>query len=91
MYTHPVGDILRRNNVSFHIYADDTQVYVAFDPQIDGECERALNKLQICVRQMKSWMSQNRLQLNQEKTEFFFFFYFYFLLRPLRDSSVICQ
>ena len=42
MYIHPVGDILRRNNVSFHIYADDTQVYVAFDPRIDGECERAL-------------------------------------------------
>ena len=71
MYTHPVGDILRRNNVSFHIYADDTQVYVAFDPRIDGECERSLNKLQICVRQIKSWMSQNKLQLNQEKTEFF--------------------
>ena len=84
MYIHPVGDILRRNNVSFHIYADDTQVYVAFDPRIDGECERALNKLQICVRQIKSWMSQNKLHLNQEKTEFF-------LLRPLRDSSVICR
>ena len=70
MYTHPVGDILRRNNVSFHIYADDTQVYVAFDPRIDGECERALNK-PVCVRQIKSWMSQNKLQLNQEKTEFF--------------------
>ena len=83
MYTHPVGDILRRNNVSFHIYADDTQVYVVFDPRIDGECERALNKLQICVRQIKSWMSQNKLQLNQEKTEF--------LLQPLRDSSVTCR
>ena len=35
------------------------------------ECERALNKLQICVRQIKSWMSQNKLKLNLEKTEFF--------------------
>ena len=74
MYIHPVGDILRRNNVSFHMYADDTSVYVAFDPWIDGECERALNKLQICVRQIKSWMWQNKLQLNQENTEGFFFY-----------------
>ena len=33
---------------------DDAQVYVTFDPRIDGVCERALNKLQICVRQIKS-------------------------------------
>ncbi|XP_072039764.1 uncharacterized protein [Amphiura filiformis] len=71
MYTHPVGDILRRNNVSFHIYADDTQVYVSFDPRIPDECERALNRLKTCVHQIKSWMSQNKLQLNQEKTEFY--------------------
>ena len=64
MCTHPVGDILCRNNVSFHIYVDNTQVYVAFDPQIDGQCERVFNKRQICVHQIKSWMWQDKLQLN---------------------------
>ena len=30
MYTHPVGKTLHDNNISYHIYADDTQLYVTF-------------------------------------------------------------
>ena len=73
MYTHPIGDILRRYNVRFHIYADDTQIYVTFDPRIPGEYERALERLRMCVREIKAWMRQNKLQLNEEKTEFCIF------------------
>ena len=71
MYTHPVGEILRRNNVDFHTYADDTQIYVVFDPRNDAECELALNRLKTCVHEIKTWMTKNMLQLNQAKTEFF--------------------
>ena len=70
-YTHPLGSILRSNDVKYHIYADDTQILVSFDPRIEGACAEALNKLQSCVEQIKQWMLINKLQLNESKTEFF--------------------
>jgi len=28
MYTEPVGEIIKRYNIKYHCYADDTQVYM---------------------------------------------------------------
>ena len=63
----PIGDICRRHGVLFHIYADDTQVYLAFPP---GEEQSAIEKLECCLHEIKSWMTNNWLQLNDSKTEF---------------------
>ena len=30
LYTGPVGDIIRHHGLSFHLYADDTQIYIKF-------------------------------------------------------------
>ena len=66
----PLGDIFRRHGVSFHIYADDTQIYVSFLP---GEEEAALTKLENCLEEVRQWMAANWLQLNDSKTEFIIF------------------
>ena len=70
MYTSPIGDIIRKHNICFHAYADDVQLYSEFSPRIAGDCERALSNLTACITELNSWMVQNKLQLNQDKTEF---------------------
>ena len=71
IYTLPVGDIARHHGVNYHVYADDTQLYVSFDPSDPLELENALTVLQNCIKDIKIWMNVNKLKLNESKTEFF--------------------
>ena len=71
VYTLPVGDIARHHQISYHIYADDTQLYISFNPNVPGEMNRAISKLEKCISDIKTWMTVNKLKLNDDKTEFF--------------------
>ena len=69
IYTTPVGDIIRQHGVSFHQYADDTQLYVAFDPTSQHSVETADVTMESCISHLRSWMVQNMLKFNDNKTE----------------------
>ena len=63
IYMLPLSDIIHSYGISFHCYADDTQMYIPIgsnDSQIQVES---------CLTAIKRWMSQNYLQLNTGKTE----------------------
>ena len=66
----PLGDIFRKHGIPFHIYADDTQVYAPFD-LIDETT--TLERLELCLLEVKDWMAANCLKLNESKTEFIVF------------------
>ena len=67
LYTKDITAIALKHGLSIHIYADDTQLYIAFKP-IEN-----LNSLKTqisnCLKEIKSWMSRNFLQVNESKTE----------------------
>jgi hypothetical protein len=67
VYTLPIGAIIRSHGLSYHIYADDTQVYLAFDI---NDPQHALDRLNACLADIRSWMIQNKLKINDSKTEF---------------------
>ena len=70
-YTHVVGRILRHHGVKYHIYADDIQIYLEVNPNVPGDVQCALFKLMKCVEDIQRWMVENKLKLNEDKTEFF--------------------
>ena len=65
----PLGDIIRRHNVNFHIYADDIQMYYSFDPKSVDSLHNAISVLEKCISEVSQWMVMNKLQLNEGKTE----------------------
>ena len=72
-YTIPIAAICKRHGVKYHIYADDTQLYIMFDPSIPGDREHALEKLKKCIQEIRAWMLIHELKLNDDKTEFIIF------------------
>lgn len=87
LYTYCIGAIIRKHGICFHIYADDIQLYIAFDPKIAGAAELALTKLSACIKDIYEWMTRNMLKLNQSKTEFFVAASSYYL-KTLQDVSL---
>ncbi len=65
LYMLPLSQIMRKNQIACHSYADHTQIYLALSPNdyspIDSLCQ--------CIDEINSWMCQNFLRLNKEKTE----------------------
>ncbi len=65
LYILTLIQIMRKNHIAYHSYADDTQIHLALSPNdyspIDSLCQ--------CIDEINSRMCQNFLQLNKEKTE----------------------
>jgi hypothetical protein len=49
----------------YHNYADDTQIYVT----CESDVQKSMDKLAQCVSALKDWMSLNMLKLNTNKTD----------------------
>ncbi len=74
VYMLPLGNIIRKYGISFHCYADDTQLYISTRPDETSK----LSKLTDCDERCKR-MTNNFLLLNSDKTEV--------LLTGLRNST----
>uniref|UniRef100_A0A8C6LXF7 Reverse transcriptase domain-containing protein n=1 Tax=Nothobranchius furzeri TaxID=105023 RepID=A0A8C6LXF7_NOTFU len=67
LYILPLGAIFRKHAVSYHLYADNCQIYFSFKPT------QSTKVLSDCILEVKLWLADNFLHLNDSKTELFVF------------------
>ena len=60
-----------KHSIQYHIYADDVQLSLTFDPNLPVDSACALFRLACCVKELKAWVVANQLMMNPDKTEFF--------------------
>ena len=68
IYTTPFGQVIRKNTgVKYHFYADDTQLFIHLSPD---NSLKSFDHLKSCLKDIQVWMSENKLKLKPDKTEF---------------------
>ena len=68
LFTTPLSQVIKKYKaVQYHFYADDTQLYIRLSPQ---NCSSSLDSLKSCLSDVHTWMMENGLKLNPDKTEF---------------------
>jgi hypothetical protein len=65
IFTSPVGQLISSFNISYHQYADDTQLYTSVDPSSSTH----ITRLSSCAEAFTKWHLENYLLLNPSKTE----------------------
>ena len=55
-----------------HSYTDDTQLYMTIDHS-NNDWRDGLARIQLCVSEIREWMNQNMLKLNDDKAELIVF------------------
>ena len=69
LYTKEIESIVLKHGLSVHLYADDIQIYNSFHSDRAVEVRK---QVECCLHEIKLWMSDNFLKLNEEKTQLLF-------------------
>ena len=67
LYSSKIFDIVSRHLPKLHCYADDSQLYLSFNPSCASSQDEAM---ETCIRDVKHWMCSDKRTLNDDKTEF---------------------
>ena len=67
LYTTTLNAVISKFNVTHHLYADDTQIYMELDSR---NFDSSITELTNCLEAVQAWMGNNKLKLNPDKTEF---------------------
>ena len=65
LYTTSISQIITNHDVSHHMYADDTQVYIELS---QSDTHKSISSLSDCLTDISLWMKSCKLKLNSDKT-----------------------
>ena len=70
LYASKLFEVIKHHLPSAHAYADDTQLYVSFKPDCSASEAECFSAMENCIRAVRAWMIQDKMKLNDDKTEF---------------------
>lgn len=62
-FTTPISKIIRSKGLLYHMYADDTQVWIGLERETSS-----ISAIETCLEDIYQWMSSNKLKINPSKT-----------------------
>ena len=68
LYTQPRSDVISHHSVSQHMFADDTELHKSDSPS-EAFTRTLAQTIESCISDVKVWVVENKLQLNDDKTE----------------------
>ena len=66
LYTTTLSQVITNHNLSYHLYADDTQVYISLS---QSNAQESVSTLSDCLTDILLWMESSKLKLNPDKTD----------------------
>ena len=66
LYVKDLETIAKKNDLSSHMFADDSQIYLSYN---DSTSITAKEKLEKCLKEFKAWTDSHFLKLNTDKTQ----------------------
>ena len=69
LYIKQLQKIAEKYGLSIQLYADDSQLYISFHPMRPTELCDITARINNCLSEIKSWMIENFMKLNESKTE----------------------
>ena len=66
LYTHPISEVVSYHSLTNHGFSDDNQLYKSGNI---SQLFETIHSTQSCISDVKAWVTNNQLQLNNAKTE----------------------
>lgn len=70
LYTKDLKKIANNFGLSIQLYADDSQLYISFNPTDTMEVTLKIEAITNCLNEIKQWMVHHFMKLNDDKTKF---------------------
>ena len=51
LYTTPLANIIKNHNLNYHMYADDTQLYISLEPSNSSDLDTSVEN---CIKDIKT-------------------------------------